>query len=94
MALNDLSEEQKKQLKKMYRSYAIKICLNICFYLGFIFLANLVVAILNFLYIKEQQFVFFMCLGTAVIGMNGLNKTIKEDNDIVAKKIKDIRDSK
>lgn len=90
----DLSEEQKVQLKKVYRNFKLKVLLATLAYISFIFASNLVVVALNLLYIKEQQFVVFMSLGTAIIAMLGLHKTIEEQRHCFIEKCNKIASSK
>lgn len=74
----DLTEEQIKALEKLYRRFEWSVAFAFFLYLGFLFLANFFVVIINGLYIHNEQFQFFMCFGTAVISMHGLLGTIQE----------------
>ena len=92
----DLTEEQIKQIgqvKKLYLSYKWKLFISLTSYLAFLFSANLVVVLVDLLYIHKQQFVFFMSVGTAMITIVGLIGTMKEHYDILAKEFKKITDN-
>jgi membrane protein DedA with SNARE-associated domain len=79
----DLTEEQIKALEKLYKKFEWGVALAFFLYLGFLFLANYLIVIVNGLYVHNEQFQFFMCFGTAIIVMHGLLGTIQENRTIM-----------
>lgn len=60
-----LTEEQKKQLKKLQTKFAWKMTFETFKLCSFIFLASTVLSVINYMYIKSQGFLF---LGSFVTG--------------------------
>lgn len=85
----DLTEEQKATLKKLYKKYCLNIALASALYFGFLFFANFSVILVDALYVHNAQFRFLMTFGSAFIAMLGWSGTIKEKREVLIAQVKE-----
>jgi hypothetical protein len=83
----DLSDEEIKELEKLYSDFQKKVLLTFLGYLFSAFVAAIIVIVINKLYINDSGFEFFGCLGTGVVFLGGLQGNIEELRDILVKEI-------
>ena len=86
----DLTEEQRKVLKKLYRKYQLNIATAVFLYVGFLFFTNFAVILMDSFYVHSAQFRFFMSFGGAVIAMSGLRGTVEEMREDFNTKVKEV----
>lgn len=71
-------EEQKEKLKTLKKKAFKKTAIAVFLYVGFLFFANMVTALVDLMYVHNASFVFFMTLGTTVVVFVGLHGTCDE----------------
>lgn len=86
----ELTEEQKKALVKLYRKFVGNSFLAALFYLGFAFFANFAAVLLDELYIHNHSAKSLLFIGTALISWVGFWNTFEEHRDELAEKAKKI----
>jgi len=64
--MKDLTEEQRKQLSKLFRRFLFKESLVVLLHIGFLLFANLTVVLVDAIYVKNQQFVTFMFIANVM----------------------------
>lgn len=83
----DLSEEEIKELEKLYYQFQKKALLVFLGYLFTGFLATIVVVVIDALYIRDAGFMLLGCLGTGVVFLGGLRGSIDELSNTFVKDI-------
>jgi hypothetical protein len=86
----DLTEGQKKELRKLYRKYGANITIAVLLYVGFLCFANFLVVLVDSLYVHSAQFRFLMYLAGAIVAMSGLRGTIEEQHSVFVAKMKKV----
>lgn len=83
----DLSPEELKQLDKIYSTFQKKVFFRFLGYLFCAILGTFVIVVVNILFVNDNTFQFFASLGTGVIFMAGLQRSIDELRDILVKEV-------
>jgi hypothetical protein len=73
-----MTEEHKKEIKKIRRRTFIRGALICSAYVLWLFTSNLLITITNALYFKDEGYMFLMTLGSTVIILTGLRGTLEE----------------
>jgi hypothetical protein len=89
----DVNEEQLKKIKSLYKWMYVRFGLATLAYIIWLFLTNLILAILGAAYPHNESIVFFCSLGVAVLIFTGLHGTIKEIYNETVEKAKKVLNS-
>lgn len=92
MAINteELNEEQKKEIGKLYNKYLGRILAAIFLYLGFLFFANFAVVILASVKNLDGNLKILLFIGNAVIAVGGLRGTLEEKREILLAEVQKV----
>ena len=88
--MNFQKNKKEKQIKFIKNNFYRKTALLTLIHLSWLFFSNLAIVISNELYIHNEQYVFFMSLGSTVVIITGLFSIVHELKNETADKIKQI----
>lgn len=88
--LMNLTKEQKRAIEDLINTFWMKNVFSFMSYLVFAFVSNLIVVLLNEAYVHNQGMVAMMGLGTVLICIGNLVKTVEERRDILEKEVNKI----
>lgn len=71
------TEEQKEKLCKLNRKFMWKAFGITFLYISGLFLGNVIISVVNILYVKEESFVPLTTFGSAVIILTGLRSSLE-----------------
>jgi uncharacterized membrane protein YesL len=83
----ELNEEQKAQVIKLYWKYFRRCALASFGYAGFFFLATLGIIYANALYVHNEGFQFLTIAGSYIVAIGGWRGTIDEYREDLAVKV-------
>lgn len=86
----ELSEEQRQALNKLYWGFRTKNAIAIALYVGFLLFANFIIILINQMYVHSDQFQFLTCISGALFTVTGLRGTLNEQRDTLVNEIEKI----
>lgn len=90
----ELTDKQKEELRKLNREHIQKCTIASFLYCAWLLASNFFLVIINELYVKDKNFLFFSALGTAVIIFAGLLGTVDEISNDIMQKAKKVMENK
>jgi len=90
----DLTDEQKKKLKKLSLKYCLKSVWIATKFVTLLFLANLIIVLINQLYIRNSTFIFICVSINMLFLMHYLRTNLDNQRAKLAGEIKQILDDK
>lgn len=91
--LKELTEEQKKSLKKLQRSFALRMVFKGFKFAGLLFLSSLVISAVDVFYVHNKEFTILSTITTFILIFGSFHNSIVSEHDRIREEIKKILES-